>query len=60
ENGYAELSITSRHVLALGQLPDLHQDPFDRVLVAQAQTEGCLLLTVDERVAAYPGPVRRV
>lgn len=60
ENGYAELSITSRHVLTVGQLPALHKDPFDRVLVAQAQTEGCLLLTADERVAAYPGPVRKV
>lgn len=60
ENGYIELSVTSRHVLAVGQLPAIHKDPFDRVLIAQAQTEGCLLLTADERVACYPGPVRKV
>lgn len=60
ENGYHELSITSEHVIAVGLLPDLHRDPFDRVLIAQADIEGALLLTADERVAAYRGPVRRV
>lgn len=60
ENGYQELPITCQHVLAVGRLPDLHRDPFDRVLVAQAEIEGALLLTVDERVAQYGRPVRRV
>ncbi len=60
ENGYQELAITNEHVLAIGRLPDLHRDPFDRVLVAQAEIEGALLLTVDERVARYGGVVRQV
>jgi PIN domain nuclease of toxin-antitoxin system len=60
DNGYLELPIMSQHVLAVSNLPDLHKDPFDRMLVAQAQSEGFLLLTADERVALYPGPVQRV
>ena len=60
ENGYDELAITSRHAMAVGHLPTIHKDPFDRVLVAQALTEGLLLLTVDDVVAKYPGPIRLV
>lgn len=57
ENGYEELAIQSVHALAVGHLPDLHKDPFDRMLVAQAATEGMLLLTADVVVAKYPGPI---
>jgi PIN domain nuclease of toxin-antitoxin system len=60
DNGYSELVITSEHAVSLDSLPPLHKDPFDRLLVAQATVEGLLLLTADERVADYPGPVRRV
>ncbi|PFG53688.1 PIN domain nuclease of toxin-antitoxin system [Marinobacter sp. LV10R520-4] len=60
ENGYRELPITSQHTLAVGHLPDIHKDPFDRILVAQAQAEGFLLLTADELVMRYPGPIRCV
>lgn len=60
ENGYEEFAITSTHATAVGRLPTLHKDPFDRILVAQAETEGILLLTADEQVAQYPGPIRRV
>ncbi|MCB8884040.1 type II toxin-antitoxin system VapC family toxin [Acidisoma cellulosilytica] len=60
ENGYEELPITGRHALAAGALPTLHRDPFDRMLVAQAQAEGMLLLTHDPAVQAYPGPIRLV
>ena len=60
ENGYSELAITSIHAMAVGHLPDIHKDPFDRVLVAQAVAEGVLLLTADDVVAKYPGPVRRI
>ncbi len=60
ENGYLELAITTQHTLAVSHLPDLHKDPFDRILVAQAESEGFLLLTTDETVARYPGPIRRV
>ncbi|MDA3934758.1 MAG: type II toxin-antitoxin system VapC family toxin [Gammaproteobacteria bacterium] len=59
-NGYAELAITSQHAIATTHLPPIHKDPFDRLLVAQAESEGILLLTADEVVARYPGPVRRV
>ena len=60
DNGWIELAITSTHVLAIEHLPPLHKDPFDRLLLAQASEEGIVLLTADERLAAYPGPVRRV
>lgn len=60
DNGWIELAITSTHVLAIEHLPLLHKDPFDRLLLAQASEEGIVLLTADERLAAYPGPVRRV
>jgi PIN domain nuclease of toxin-antitoxin system len=60
DNGYAELVIGSEHLLAIDNLPALHRDPFDRVLIAQAQVEGITLLTADQMVARYPGPVRLV
>ena len=60
DNGYEELEITSQHAFAVGTLPPLHKDPFDRILVAQAGSEGIMLLTSDPRVAQYPGPVRQV
>ncbi len=60
DNGYHELPITSAHAVAVSGLPSLHRDPFDRLLVAQALTEGITLLTSDALVAQYPGPVRRV
>ncbi len=60
ENGYSELAITSSHALVVGRLPDIHKDPFDRILVAQATTEGVVLLTVDDVVVSYPGPIRRI
>ena len=60
DNGYLELPILSEHVVAVGSLPNIHKDPFDRLLVAQAMFEGITLLTVDARVAEYAGPVQRV
>jgi PIN domain nuclease of toxin-antitoxin system len=44
----------------VNDLPALHKDPFDRILVAQAVVEGILLLTSDELVARHSGPIRRV
>ncbi len=58
ENGYHELAVTSQHTLSVAHLPPIHKDPFDRILVAQAEFEGYLLLTVDALVAQYPGPIR--
>lgn len=60
DNGYSELSILSEHAVAIDTMPPIHKDPFDRLLVAQATVEGITLLTVDPKVAEYPGPVRRV
>lgn len=60
ENGYFELEISGKHVLAIPNLPTLHGDPFDRVLIAQAMIEGITLLTSDERVSQYPGSIRKV
>ncbi len=60
DNGYARLPITDEHAIAVGALPDLHKDPFDRILIAQATVEGIPLVTADARVAAYPGPIWKV
>jgi PIN domain nuclease of toxin-antitoxin system len=59
DNGYTELAILSAHVVAIETLPPIHQDPFDRLLVAQATVEGIMLLTLDPVVAEYPGPIRK-
>ena len=58
EHGFAELDVTGAHATAVDLLPPIHKDPFDRLLVAQAQIEGITLLTMDEIVARYPGPIR--
>lgn len=58
ENGLEELLITSAHAAGVASLPDLHRDPFDRLLVAQAIAEGLNLLSGDRKIAAYPGPIR--
>lgn len=60
DNGYSELPILSDHVVAIESLPLIHKDPFDRLLMAQATVEGITLLTADDVVARYPGPVRMV
>ena len=60
DNDYHELPILSKHAIAIGSLPPIHKDPFDRLLVAQATVEGITLLTADIQVAKYPGPIQRV
>jgi PIN domain nuclease of toxin-antitoxin system len=60
DNGYTELPITSQHAVTIDALPLIHKDPFDRLLLAQAMSEGIILLTADARLAQYPGPVRLV
>lgn len=60
ESGYVELPILAEHALATASLPLLHHDPFDRLLVAQATVEGIVLLTSDEGLERYSGPVRVV
>ena len=60
DNGYNEIPIGSDHAVFIESLPPIHKDPFDRILVAQANVEGITLLTADTLVAKYPGPVRLV
>lgn len=56
-NGMQLLSISSQHIYHLSQLPLHHKDPFDRLLISQAITEGFSLLSNDTKFAAYPVPV---
>ena len=44
-NGYQEIPVSSFHAVAVNDLPVLHKDPFDRILIAQARTEGITLLS---------------
>jgi PIN domain nuclease of toxin-antitoxin system len=60
DNGYSDLPVTAAHAVAVDGLPPIHWDPFDRILIAQAMTEGITLLTVDSLVAKYPGPILKV
>lgn len=60
DNDYTELAITSAHAVFVENLPLIHKDPFDRILIAQASAEGFTLLTADSTVAKYPGPIELV
>lgn len=55
DNGYGELSITSRHAAAINDVPPGLTDPFDRILVAQSLVERIPLLTSDPIVARFSG-----
>ena len=58
--GLVELGINGDHAAGVRRLPNLHKDPFDRMLVSQAWQEGLILLTTDAKLKLYPGPIRRV
>lgn len=60
DNDYQELPVRSEHALEIDTLPPLHKDPFDRLLLAQVQVEGMLLLTTDAQLLRYSGSVRKV
>ena len=60
DNGYQELTINSLHAMSVRDLPDIHKDPFDRLLLAQAMREDLTLVTADEVLASYPGPILKV
>ena len=53
-HGFDSLPITEDTTLTLNRLPDLHKDPFDRLLTAQALHEGLVLITPDPLIRAYP------
>lgn len=53
DSGLELLDVTASHALIAGALPLHHKDPFDRMLVAQAQVEGLTLVTADRALGAY-------
>jgi len=62
DSGFQLLDFTTAHAEQLRALPWHHRDPFDRMLIAQAQVDGLTFLSVDERVRQYDvslSPVRR-
>lgn len=60
EAGFRELPVTTVHAAAVRDLPDIHRDPFDRLLVAQAMTEPLRLLSDDDNVAKYTDLVIKI
>jgi PIN domain nuclease of toxin-antitoxin system len=56
KHGFLPLPITVEHAEWAGSLPQLHRDPFDRLLVAQAQLLGLTLVSVDEQILRYQVP----
>lgn len=54
---FTPLAITTEHALAVENLPAHHKDPFDRILIAQAQVENLTLVTRDPKIKAYTVPI---
>ena len=54
QHGIVSLILNELATLYLTKLPDLHKDPFDRILICQAIVEGLCLLTPDELIVQYP------
>jgi len=54
-NGYETMKIEVSHLIELKKLPLHHRDPFDRILIAQAISENCKLLTTDHEILKYNG-----
>lgn len=52
--GIGSLELDDRSIFRLSALPDIHPDPFDRMLVCQAQVEGMVILTPDPKIRRYP------
>lgn len=52
-SGFIELPIAARHAAAVARLPDVHRDPFDRILIAQALSEPLRFLTADSMLKRY-------
>lgn len=53
------LSIEVEHVLGIKELPGIHKDPFDRILISQAKIENLTLITSDEKIWKYKTPLIR-
>jgi PIN domain nuclease of toxin-antitoxin system len=58
--GYIERTITGIDTMLMGQLPNLHGDPADRLIMAVAINAGLTLLTADEKNLAWPGKMERM
>jgi PIN domain nuclease of toxin-antitoxin system len=58
--GWHELNFSSEHAIAVGTLPDIHGDPFDRALLAQAWIENEYLITADQKLSAYGNYVKLI
>lgn len=56
-SGFQELPVSARHAAAVGKLPTIHTDPFDRLLLAQAFLEPLRFVTADGVLAAYGGAI---
>jgi PIN domain nuclease of toxin-antitoxin system len=60
ENGLKEVALTGESGITAVQLAGLHGDPADRIITATALSSGATLVTADERLLAWPGPLKRV
>jgi len=60
QSGFRPLPVTFTHAVAVGRLPLLHRDPFDRMLIAQARCEGLTLVTRDRQIHRYEVDVLKV
>jgi PIN domain nuclease of toxin-antitoxin system len=60
DKGYLELPVNGLHAAFVCTMPLIHRDPFDRLLIAQASVEGITLITADEEVAKYSGPILKL
>jgi PIN domain nuclease of toxin-antitoxin system len=58
--GFIELPVRSRHGVDIANLPDIHNDPFDRMLITQARSDGLKLVSHDHKVAAYGEAIVKV
>ena len=58
--GFEDLPIRATHAHRVANLPDIHQDPFDRILLAQALEDQLVFVTHDKALAKYPAEVRLV
>jgi PIN domain nuclease of toxin-antitoxin system len=55
-SGFRSLAITVEHAARVGRLPEHHRDPFDRLLIAQAQADGLTIVTSDPMIPKYGVP----
>ncbi len=60
DSGFMDLPVTAKHAAAAGKLPDVHADPFDRLLIAQALCEPLRFLTADKALCRYSDLVELV